>query len=214
MIISNKKGMRYTLAVFLILAFVLTAVGCKGKDSDSEKAPHALEYEGVNVAECVKLGQYKDLTVTVYEEETNAEAVWRVICASSEVLSYPEAQVEYYASQSRARCEYYASVHDVSYTEALSALGYTEESLVSEAKKLVGDDLIGMALRADAGIELTEDEKDRLFDRYVEKYAYDWGYNTAYVKENLSDEVYDSMLYDKTTEYLLKNNTFVSDQPQ
>lgn len=206
----NKKSIRYAFALLLILSFLLTAVGCKGDDSDA--GTHVLEYEGVNVAECVLIGQYKDLTVYVNEGETNAQAVWRVIYDSSKVLSYPEEQVEYYASQSRARCEYYVSLHSVSYEEALAALGYTEESIISEAKTLVGEDLIGMALRADAGISITEEEKDRLFDRYVEKYAYDWGYNAAYVKENLSEQVLDSMLYDKTTEYLLKNNDFVSAQ--
>ena len=214
MIKLNKKSIRYAFALLLVLSFLLTAVGCKGDDSDADKTSHALEYEGVNVTECVRIGQYKDLTVRVNEGETNAEAIWRVIYESSEVLAYPETQVEYYASQSRARCEYYASIHSVSYEDALAALGYTEDSLISEAKTLVGEDLIGMALRADAGISITEEEKERLFDRYVEKYAYDWGYNAAYVKENLSEQVLDSMLYDKTTEYLLKNNDFVLAQPQ
>ena len=89
------------------------------------------------------------------------------------------------------------------------ALGYTEESIVSEAKDLVFSDLIGIAIRADADISLTDDEKSRLFDKYAEKYAYDWGYNLAYVEESLKQEVFDLMLYDKTTEYLIKSNAFV-----
>ena len=213
MITLNKKSIRYAFALLLVLSVLISVVGCK-KNNDATAASHALEYEGVIVAECVRIGQYKGLTVCMNEGETNAEAIWRVMYQSSEVLSYPREQVEYYASQSRARCEYYATLHSVSYEEALAALGYTEESIISEAKTLVGEDLIGMALRADAGISITEEEKERLFDRYVEKYAYDWGYNVAYVKENLSRQVLDSMLYDKTTEYLLKNNTFVSAQPQ
>ena len=64
-------------------------------------------------------------------------------------------------------------------------------------------------VRTDAGgIALTDEEKDKYFDKYAEKYAEDWGYNLTYVENELADEVYASMLYDKTTEYLLKNNTF------
>ena len=52
----------------------------------------------------------------------------------------------------------------------------------------------------------------KYFDKYAEKYAYDWGYNLADVEENRREEVYGIMLYDKTTEYLLKHKTFVSAQ--
>ena len=55
---------------------------------------------------------------------------------------------------------------------------------------------------------LTDEEKEVHFDRYVDKYVSDWGYDRDYVAKNLADLVYDSMLYDKTTEYLIVNNDF------
>ena len=198
------------LALVAMLAILLSFASCSDKD-DSNDEPHVLAYAGVELSECVKIGQYKGLTVSVKDGETKAAAIWRVIYASGEVITYPSEQVEYYASQSRARCEYYASIHNVSYEEALEALGYTEESLIEEAQTLVFEDLVGMALRADAGIELTDEEKDKYFDKYAEKYAHDWGYNLAYVESELSEQVYGSMLYDKTTEYLLKHNEFVEE---
>ena len=211
---NGTRGHFYLRAIALAALFALTISFCAcsdgGKDASSSEETHVLAYAGVDVAECVSLGQYKELTVVLNEGESKAEAVWRVIYASSEVFSYPEEQVEYYVSQSSARCEYYASVHDVSYEEALAALGYDgEEALIAEAKALVFEDLVGIALRADAGIALTDEEKDNFFDKYAEKYAYDWGYNLAYVEEELSEQVYGSMLYDKTTEYLLKYNDFL-----
>ena len=208
----KEKGIRSCLRVVALVslfALIVSFCACSGGDTDSNAEPHVLAYENVEFNECVSLGQYTGLTVILLEGETKAEAIWRVIYESSEVISYPEEQLEYYVSQSRARCEYYASLHGVSYSDALDALGYTEESLVAEAKTLVFEDLVGMALHADAGISLTEEEKDKFFDKYAEKYAYDGGYNLAYVEEELSEQVYGSMLYDKTTEYLLKYNEFV-----
>jgi len=84
--------------------------------------------------------------------------------------------------------------------------------MLEEAKALVASDLLGIAIRKSAGIILTDDEKDKLFNKYAEKYAYDWGYNLAYVKDSLKEEVFELMLYDKTSEYLVKNNTFVVPQ--
>ena len=197
------------LAALLALSFILCFVGCSKKDGKNvEKS--ILAYENVDISKSVKLGQYTGLTVTVLDTETEAQAIWRVIGDSSEILEYPKEQLDYYLSQSRARCEYYSTVHNVSYEDALAALGYSEEALLEEAKALVASDMIGIAIRESAGIALLDDEKDRLFDKYAEKYAYDWGYNLAYVKDSLAEEVFDLMLYDKTSEYLVKNNTFVA----
>jgi hypothetical protein len=160
----------------------------------------------------VELCAYSGLTVTVSDGQTAEEAIWQIIHSESKVLSYPEAQVDYYTEQSRKRCDYYAAVNKVSYEEALVALELTEEGMLSDAKALVAADMIEMALRKDAGIALTDEEKEKYFDKYAEKYAYDWGYNLADVEENRREEVYGIMLYDKTTEYLLKHNTFVSAQ--
>ena len=195
--------------MMLAILIMLSAAACSKKDGNND-GERILAYENIDISKAVKLGEYKGLTVTLLDGETKAQAVWRVIIDSSEVLEYPSKQLDYYLSQSRARCEYYASVNDVSYEEALAALGYTEDSMCQEAKELVASDMIGIAIREQEGIALTDDEKDRLWDRYAEKYAYDWGYNLAYVKDSLAEEVFALMLYDKTSEYLIINNTFVT----
>lgn len=209
--IKNSKTVNLCRAVsiLIVISFVFCAFGCSEKDELSD-GEHILLYENVHVSTAVKLGEYKGLTVTLLEGESEAQAIWRIIGESSEILEYPKDQMDYYLSQSRARCEYYASVHGVSYEESLSALGYTEESMIEEAKALVASDLVGIAIRQKEGITLSDDEKDRLFNKYAQKYAYDWGYNLAYVKDSLKEEVFDLMLYDKTSEYLVKNNTFIA----
>ncbi len=207
--ILNLRSVRQIFALFLAILLVFLAVGCSKKDGE-ESGENILAYENVDLSKAVKLGEYKGLTVSMLDGETKSASVWRVVLDSSEVLEYPERQLDYYLAQTKARCEYYASIHNVSYAEALTALGYSEESMLSEAKSLVASDMIGMAIRESAGIALTDDEKNRLFERYAEKYAQDWGYNLSYVKDSLSEEVFGLMLYEKTTEYLIVNNTFVT----
>ena len=210
MYIKNFKFTRAlrVICVILALSFALCIVSCSKNDKESD-GEHILSYEDLDISTAVRLGEYKGLTVTVREGESAAQAIWRVISDTSEILEYPEKQVDYYLSQSRTRAEYYSSVYKVSYEEAIAALGYTEDSMLGEAKALVASDLLGIAVRKSEGISLTDDEKSRLFDKYAEKYAYDWGYNLEYVKDSLKEEVYDLMLYDKTSEYLVTNNTFV-----
>ena len=202
-----KSFARRAFALLLVLFCLCSMFACKSKNEDNGKS-RILAYDGVSVEEYVRIGEYKGLTVTVLEGQTKAEAVWNAVTSDCEVLGYPEEQVDYYYSQSKKRCEYYATVNGVSYEEALAALHTDEETMLNEARELVAQDLIELALRKSAGITLTDEEKEKYFDKYAEKYADDWGYNLTYVENELSDEVYASMLYDKTTEYLLKNNTF------
>jgi hypothetical protein len=55
---------------------------------------------------------------------------------------------------------------------------------------------------------LTEAEKASLFDRYASAFSEQYGYELSDVKESMVDLVYESMLYDKTMEYLIVHNTF------
>ena len=48
-----------------------------------------------------------------------------------------------------------------------------------------------------------------MFDRYANQYAESYGYEVDYVAEHLSHLVHDSMLYDKTMEYLILHNRFI-----
>lgn len=198
----NKHILRYTALAFALVLALSTFFACTDKKSE------LLSYDGVDVSQSVKLCEYKGLTVQKMAGESDAQAIWRVVKEGSEILQYPESQVSYYLEQSRERCRYYADENDVSYEAAMEALGVTEESMLSDAKALVAEDMIGIALRADANIELTEDEKNRLFDKYAQKYATDFGYSVEYVENELKEQVYDSMRYDKMMEYLIKNNTF------
>ena len=82
------------------------------------------------------------------------------------------------------------------------------DSASAEAKEMAIDDVIYELVRRAENITLSEEEKESLFDKYVDKYVEDYGYTKSYVKKNMSELIYDSMLYDKTTEFLIKNNDF------
>ena len=202
---KHLKTLCVLAALMLALAGLLAVVGCQKQEKVT-----ALSYENVSIAECVRLGAYENLTVTVDAENADkGAAVWAAVRGGSEILCYPEEAVAYYVSQAEARCRYYAEEHGVSEEEAMAALGTSRAEIEAEAKELVANDLCVLAVQADAGIVLTEDEKTRLLDKYAEKYASNFGYDREYVKKNLADLVYESMLYDKTTEYLILHNTFV-----
>ena len=85
-------------------------------------------------------------------------------------------------------------------------------TMQAEAKRLVKKDLIFEAIRRREDITLTEEEKSKFFDKYVEKYAESYGYSEDYVREELSELVYESMLYDKTVEFLIINNSFIENE--
>ncbi len=204
-----KRIEKAVAALLLVAACAVSFASCR-KDEDPTPA-ETLSYDGIVIADCVRLGAYEGLTVTLSAADADkGAAVWEAVRKGSEILQYPEDAVAYYVAQAEARCRYYAKEHGVSEEEAMVALETSHEQMETDARALVADDLIYRAVLADAGIGLTEDEKTRLFDKYADKYVADFGYDRDYVKENLADLVYDSMLYDKTTEYLILKNTFVA----
>ena len=73
----------------------------------------------------------------------------------------------------------------------------------------VDDEILMLAALVKAeGITLSDSEKSEHFGRYLEFYVESYGYTEEYVKENLTDEIYESMLYDKASEFLIINNSF------
>ena len=212
------KGLIRLMSALLICASLFGTMGCNKQENE---APPQFEevsggglpdYDTEHLGEYVKPFEYTGLTVYYGMGETAREKLWGVISESAEIVSYPTPQVEYYAEQERAKYRYYASRDGVGYNELLAAMGVTEESIAQKAKALVKDDLILAYIVKDANISVTDEEKTRLYDKYVERFAELYGYDKTYVSQKLSKQIYDAMLYDKTMEYLLKNNTAYTTQ--
>lgn len=196
------------ISVLVLFSALLLSLPACQKDKEGESG--SVVYDEARLSEYIAPFAYTGLTVTLESAEAlKSEAVWSQILAKVEILSYPEDAVEYYAEQRRDTYRYYAEKNGWSYEEALSFFGVSEESIVTEAKRMVKGDLVYRYIVKEAKITLSEKEKSEQMDRYVKKYAEDYGYTEDYVREHLLDLIYDSMLYDKTMEYLIVNNTFI-----
>ena len=184
-------------ALLLCLAISLFAFSCTGEKQEKDAEPMDLQAMSVQeLGRYAALGKYTGIKIKAIDQ-SKGEAVWRAVKNRATVAEYPEQQVNYYISQLEAQYKYYAE-------EA----GATEESVRAEAQEMAIDDIIFELVRRAENITLTEEEKESLFDKYVEKYVEDYGYSKSYVKKNMSELIYESMLYDKTTEFLITNNDF------
>ena len=208
----------YRLSAFAVAClFILSAfVGCKdrteGQDTEAESYSGMPEYDAENIGNYIKPFEYTGRTVYAKVGETRQEAVWNSVVAAAEILSYPEAQVEYYASQERAKYRYYASRDGIDYGELLVSLGVTEESFYEKARGYVKEDLVLEYIARDAGIVLTDAEKQTHLDKYAERLSEVYGNDKEYIKANMTEQIYDAMLGDKIMEYLLLNNTVYTSQ--
>ena len=198
----------YIRAAVLLLCLILALFAFSCKKDEDENTDGAMDMRAVSSQELGRyaaLGGYTGLSVTV-GTDSKGEAVWKEIRENAKIIAYPEQQVNYYIAQIEAQYKYYAEQADMSYADMLKEVGATEESIRVEAQEMAIDDVIYELVRRAENIMLSEDEKESLFDKYVQKYVSDYGYTEQYVKENMSELIYESMLYDKTTEYLIKNN--------
>ena len=153
------------------------------------------------------VGKYKGMQITL-NGRTKEAAVWDAILKNCEVHEYPSEHVYYYKNQREAEYSYYAELAGVSYKEMLKQLGESESTILQEAKKLTKKDIAYAIIVKIEKISLTEEEKTNYFDMYVDKYVEEYGYTKEHVVKEMKELIYSSMLYDKTTEFLILNNSF------
>ena len=211
--IEMKGFFKIIACLLLISTFCLAVCSCKKIANIPHDAAEltALDYSEINAADHVASVTYKGLTVTLDTADASREdAVWEEILKNANISSYPEEQVEYYFRQEKAYYMYLVNNDEEDYATLLSIRGISEEDMLEDARRMVAKDLIYRFVADTEGIELTEEDKTGLFDRYVEKFVSDYGYTKAYVAENMADSVYESMLYDKTMEYIILQNTFIT----
>ncbi len=202
---------KYTVSLICaILCVSALLAGCGGKDDGPDISDiEPMDLFALELDEYVMLGEYKGLTISLQSDHTSrADAIWQAAVANSRIIKYPEGQVEYYLSQSKQRYSYMAKQEGIGYEDLLQTLSLTEESLRAEAESLTRDDLVLCAIIKAEGISLGDAEKTEHFDRYVQKYVSSYGYREEYVRENMTEQIYSSMLHDKALEYLILQNEF------
>lgn len=183
-----------------------------GNDAPQYTTPtiQEMDLSAVDISRYVTLGEYSGMTVELASAEVKkSDAVWQRVIENVTVKEYPQQQVEYYLLQSKARYEYIAKSRNDTYENVIALLGVTEADMLEEARKLVRDDLVFYAVLKAENITLSEDEKKNNFNKYVKKFVDDYGYGEAYVREKMTEQLYDAMLFDKATEKLILINEFV-----
>lgn len=213
-----KKVFVRIVAVCLMAMCALALFSCDELTSLIDSTPPADEgkkeekvnftYDDINVSDYVVSVQYKGLEITVDEGKTKEDALWDAIYSTVQMSSYPEDKVEYYFSQTKKAYMHMVDGDEDDYLLLLKNRGMTEQNMRDDAEKMVRQDLIYLYITKTEGIELTEQEKAELFDKYVDKYVIEFNKTHEYIAENMADYVYDSMLYDKTMEFLIENNEF------
>ena len=206
---NYRASGRIAMLLAALLVFCTLLVSCsintnlevKGSKQDFE-AMSLDKLEGY-----VSIGEYKNMSVSL-GSKSKGEAVWSAILENAHVEEYPQEHVYYYMEQLEDQYSYYAEQAGVSYKEILAQLGKSEATILQDAKAMTKKDIVYAIILKREGITLTDSEKQTHKDRYIDKYVKDYGYSEAYVEANMIELIYDSMLYDKTTEFLILNNTF------
>lgn len=209
------------MAALILLATLLAVSSCVG-DTGSETEEETtqtettetvteteINYDAVDVKEHVTSVTYKGHKITLESEDSSKEdALWRAILATANISSYPEDKVEYFFRQTKQAYMYLVNGNEEDYELLLKNRGTDEAKLREEAREMVKKDLVYYYIVRNENITVTDAEKAELFEKYVEKYVTAYGYNRDYVVGNMTGIIYDSMLYDKTMEFLINNNTF------
>ncbi len=197
------------VGVLLLALFVACNANNDSPTDTDDKAKYASlpEYDTEKLSEYIEPFEYTGLTVTVKEGQSRSEAIFESISSGANVKKYPTPQIEYYVSQEKAKYKYLAERDGIEYDRLLEGLGVDDKTMKESAEKMVKDDLVLAFIIKDAGITLSDTEKEEHTDRYAEKLTELYGYNKDYIKKNMTEQIYETMLYDKTMEYLILNNT-------
>ena len=208
-----RSGFKRFAALAAALVMLFLIVGCVGNnaemnDADGEERAE-LDYSNIKASDYISTIEYKNTEVLLASEDASRQdAVWDAVIASAQISTYPEEPVRYYFEQTKRYYMITVDNNEEDYQKLLESRGISETDMQNEARALVKKDLVFMYIVEAEQISVSEAEKEELFGRYVDKYVSEYGYRREYVTENMRELIYESMLYDKTTEYLLINNTF------
>jgi len=190
------------LSVMLLISLTLTALfSCKAK---SEKVDF-LSLSADELEKYVDVGEYKSMSISLDGREKET-AVWNAVLENADVLMYPEEHVAYYVEQIEEQYKHYADQANMRYKEMLKQLGESKESIEEQAKDLTKKDIVYSVIVKKESISVSDSEKTAFFEKYVERYAQIYSRDAEYVRNNMSEEIYSAMLYDKTTEFLIVSN--------
>ena len=213
-----KKIYLRALSSLLLIVFLLGMAACS-PDGDANKndvtsdgeedQQEAFDYSSINVDEYVSELVYRDHKIALADKNASREdAVWQKIISTAKISALPQAAVNYYFEQTKKYYLFLVDGDPQQYELLLNSRKITEADMMADAEDMVRDDLVYHYILKKENITLNDSEKLELFDKYVQKYVDEYGYKSNYVVANMKELIYESMLYDKTMEYLLLCNDF------
>ena len=219
--LSFKKYITALLCITLSLSALVACNKTKAENEQSDSTESTVTvigensfYSTIDLSEYVSLCQYTGLTLDISDTDGSRKdmenAIKKHVFEQSEIKAYPDEPLKYYFEQEKNFYMYLANGDENQYNALLTEAGVTEEDFSDIAKKYVTEDLVFYALTEAENISVSDTEKAELLDKYVDEYVKTYGYTEEYVTENMTDLIYDSMLYDKTIEFLIENNNFVT----
>ena len=100
-------------------------------------------------------------------------SLWTQITENSEILKYPEDELNRLYNERRQYYEAYAKYYGVDYDTFLANYaGVTDEDIVNECKNYVKEDLIMYQLIKELDVKLTEEEYAAKREEYADLIAY------------------------------------------
>ena len=108
-----------------------------------------------------------------YMVESNMYAdLWQQIVDGSEILAYPEEEVQRVYNERRAVYESYAEYYGSTYEQILSDFfGITDEDLREECRSYVKEDLVMYQLMKATGVEITDEKFEERMQFFADYYG-------------------------------------------
>lgn len=158
------------------VTFVCTVHSIQGSDLITPELTDEFVKEnfGYNNVEEFRLIFREDVAEQkAYMVESNMYAdLWQQIVDGSEVIAYPESEVQRIYNERRAVYESYAGYYDSTYEQILSDLfGLTDEELWDECRRYVKEDLVMYQLMKELGLVITDEIYNNRMQFFADYYG-------------------------------------------
>ena len=144
---------------------------------------------------------------TAARDAVVAETLWNQIEETSQVLQYPDAEMEYYVQDMMDYYKSYAENYNMTFNDFLTSNQFTSEDdfrtfLTEQIKPTVANEMLYYAIADAEGISLSKED----LETGTENMASERGMTVAEYKENMGEEYIESVLmFNKVKDFLLEN---------
>ncbi|MBQ2724811.1 MAG: trigger factor [Clostridia bacterium] len=145
-----------------------------------------------------------------YMVESNMYAdLWKMIVDGSEILAYPEKEVQRVYNERRAVYESYAEYYGSTYEQILSDFfGITDEDLQTESRNYVKEDLVMYQLMKETGVVITDEIYNARMQFFADYYGASVDELIAYYGE---DTMHTTIIWQELMEHVASLSNITED---